>query len=656
MTSGSRPFQGENLYLLCHSILRDPMRSLPSTVPTGLATVISRCLEKEPARRYASAGEVRAALEALTHGKEESIAVPPAVAPKRRYLKLGLAVGAVLVAAGLLAAVASRDSFWKRSPLGNLTTGAVPSRVLLSVLPPVGRGDASQSAFESGLADTLSTRLGELSARHPLVVIPMNETLEKRVTTVDAARQEFGVNLVLVLNVQHAANDVRVNYALVDARSHQQVRSGTITASAGDPFALQDQVFESVAAAMELQLAPQEKQTYSSHGTTQPAAYDFYVQGLGYLQDYVVPEKVDNAITLFRRAMEKDPGYAAASAGLGEAFFRKYQLTHDNQWADAAVGSCQKAAQLGANLASAHSCLGRVFSARGNNEQAAAQYRRSIELEPTSDDAYAGLAAAYESLNRTDEAEQLFKHAISVRPAYWATYNWLGLFYMRHARYDDAASMFSQVISLVPDSFTGYQNLGAIRTDQGKYAEAIPILEQSLNIRPSAGAQSNLGFAYFQMRRYADSARNFEQAVKLDDKNYEMWGNLADAYYWTPGRRGEAAAAYQTAINLGNQELRLNPNNPELLGYVALYHAMRGERKPALEQLEASLRLQPKSPDLLLNAGIAYQQLGETNRALTALEKAVALGVTPEVLRDTPTFDTLRNNPRFQVLIRSQTK
>jgi eukaryotic-like serine/threonine-protein kinase len=160
-----------------------------------------------------------------------------------------------------------------------------------------------------------------------------------------------------------------------------------------------------------------------------------------------------------------------------------------------------------------------------------------------------------------------------------------------------------------------------------------------------------LGTAHFQMRQYAQSAADFEQAVKLDPKKYVMWGNLADAYYWTPGRRADAAAAYATAISLAEENLRLNPKDASLLGYLAEFHAMRGERKPAVERVEASLRLQPKSPDLLLNAGIVYQQLGDTARALDVLEKAVALGVTPETLRDTPNFDALSKNPRFQALI-----
>jgi serine/threonine protein kinase/tetratricopeptide (TPR) repeat protein len=650
IATGTRPFYGENLYLLCNSILRDAPRPLPPQVPANLSVVISRCLEKEPTRRYQRAGEVRAALEALTPSLEVG-AQPVRPAPKR-FLRVASAVAALLILS-VLGLLASRGGkLWKHR-----TSLAVSSPVLLSVLPPQSTGDASQAAFGNGLADTLNSRLGELSARHRIAVIPMNQTLEKGVRTVEGARQEFGVNLVLVLNVQRAIDEFRVNYGLVDARTRQQVRSGTITAPASDPFGLQDRVFESVAAAMELQLAPQEKQSVTSRGTAEPAAYDFYVQGRGYLQDYVVPEKVENAITLFRRALEKDPAYAAATAGLGEAFWRKYKLTHDPQWVDAASVNCQRAAELGPALAAAHTCLARVYSTRGDYEKAAEQFRRSIELEPSSDDAYGGLATAYEKLGRLAEAEQAFKQAISARPAYWATYNWLGLFYMDHARYEDAVSMFSHVISLAPDSFTGYYNLGAVRILQGQYPEAVPLLQKSLSIRRTADALSNLATAYFQMHRYADSAAQFEQAAQLDPKNYVFWGNLGDAYYWATGRRAEASAAYQQAIMVGEEKLRLNPHEASLLSSLAMYHAMRGERKSALDNLDASLRLQPKSPGLLLNAGITYQQLGDSKRALDALAEAVSLGISPQVLRDTPNFDALRDNPRFVSLLQThQTK
>jgi tetratricopeptide (TPR) repeat protein len=211
--------------------------------------------------------------------------------------------------------------------------------------------------------------------------------------------------------------------------------------------------------------------------------------------------------------------------------------------------------------------------------------------------------------------------------------------------------MYSQVVSLAPDSFTGYYNLGGVRILQGRYAEAIPLLEQSLSIRATADARSNLATAYFQMRHYPEAAKHFEEAVRLDEKNYLLWGNLGDAYYWAPGRRAEAARAYGRAIALGEEKLRINPRDAEVLSSLALYHAMEGERKPALDNLDAALRLKPKSPELLFNAGIVYQQLGDTQRALEALDKAVAGGISPATLGDTPNFDGLRANPKFLRLI-----
>ena len=645
MISGTRAFEGANLFLLCNAILRDPPRPLPPIVPAGLKTVVSRCLEKEPERRYRRAGEVRAALETVNLSIDQGV-VPPQAAKVFRLWPVLIALFLLVLATVWI--FTTRNS--KAYPDAK-SAEAMPARVLLGVLPPVSGDDPVQSAFDMGLVDTLNSRLGDLSTRHSLSVIPMSSMIEKRVTTIDGAREQFGVNLVLVLKIQRATGNARVNYALVDARSRQQMRSGTITASLADPFALQDQVFEKVATSLELQLEPQEKQSLASHGTTEPAALDFYTQGRGYLQDYVVPEKVQNAITLFGRALEKDPNYAAATAGLGEAYSRKFQLTHDHQWADAAVSTCQKASQLGPNLAAARSCLGRAFSSEGSYEKAAEQYRRALDLDPGSDEAYGGLATAYEKLGRLEGAEKLYKQAITVRPAYWATYNWLGLFYMSHARYDEAAAMFSQVTLLAPDSFIGFYNLGGVRVLQGQYGEAIPFLERSLSIRPTANALSNLGTAHFQMRLYAESATDFERAVKLDSKSYEIWGNLGDAYYWTPGRRGEAISAYGTAISLGEESLRHNPHDAQLAAYLGQYHAMRGEQKPAFDQIRVALRLQPNSPDVLLASAIVYQQFGDRNRALSAMEKAVSLGITPQTLHDTPNFAALSDNPRFLALI-----
>src|SRR4029077_5300949 len=535
MATGTRPFRGENLYRLCTAIIQEPMPPLPRNVPAGLAAVIKRCLQKEPSRRYQRASELRAALEALEISGTTVVPTPPATkttgtAPKSLWW-IAMGVGALLLV-GVGLAMLSRNNGATKTPARAAIS--VPERVQLAVLPPSGGTGSEDSAFNDGLVETLTSRLTALTEKHPLAVIPASEVRARNVTTVDAARAEFGINLGLVVSVQHSAGQERVNYSLVDASSHQQLRGGTITAPRGDPFAVQDQVSESVTQALELELQPQEKRALQAHGTTEPAAYDFYLQGRGYLQDYVKPENVENAIKVFNYALKKDPAFAAANAGLGEAYWRKYQLTHDKEWANAAIENCRKGAERDAALAAAHICLGRVFVGTGNYEKALEEYRRGVELEPTNDAAHGGLAYAYEQLNQLDDAEKTFRQAIAVRPNYWATYNWLGLFYQRHARYEDAVAMYLQVVSLAPDSFTGYYNLGGVRILQGKYSEAIPLLERSLASRKTTEATSNLGTAYFQLRRYTDAAAAFEQSTQLDPQNYLIWGNLGDAYYWAP--------------------------------------------------------------------------------------------------------------------------
>ncbi|MGC1438929.1 MAG: tetratricopeptide repeat protein, partial [Terriglobales bacterium] len=197
----------------------------------------------------------------------------------------------------------------------------------------------------------------------------------------------------------------------------------------------------------------------------------------------------------------------------------------------------------------------------------------------------------------------------------------------------------------------GYSNLGISYLLRGDYADASPALEHSLEIRPTAEACSNLGTAYFQLRRYSDAARIFEKAVTLDNHNYEVWGNLADAYYWAPGERAKAKAAYQTALGLAVKSVAVNPRDPSLLGFIADYYAMLGKREPALTYINKALRIAPKSADLLATAALVFNQVGDSEDALSCLERAVAAGYSKTSLRDTPNFDNLRDQSRLRRLL-----
>jgi serine/threonine-protein kinase len=659
MAAGVKPFSGDNLYRLCTGIINEPIPALPETVPLGLVAVIRRCLEKEPSRRYQRAGELRAALEALEPSSAVGI-----VSTAREKPKLGL-VRRVAAAAALALIIAGAWWLAKRSSnatktsiavTGAVTGNVVGERVQLAVISPDTNSLASEGAFDSGLVDTLTSGLTELSERHHLAVIPPSEMRAHHVQTLDAARQEFGVNYGLMLNIQRAAGQVRVNYSLVDARSHEQLRGGTITAAATDPFALQDQVSARVTELLKLELEPQEKKTLSAHGTSEPAAYDFYLRGLGYLQNYDKEENVDNAISVFRHALEKDSGFAGAYAGLGQAYWQKFEHTHENHLVSDATKACQIALEKDPTLTQGHTCLGHVYQGTGKYELAAAEYQQASKSEPTLDAVQTGLARAYESLNRLQEAEQSYKAVIALRPDYWAGYNRLGIFYLRHGRLEEAAQMYTQVASLVPDSFVGFANLGITRIQQGRYSEAIEPLNQSLKIRKTGDGMSNLATAYFQSGRYADAARSLEEATTLDANNYEIWGNLGDAYYWAPGMRERAAGVYRKALDLGEEQRKVNPRDAHMLSYLAEYHAMLGEKQKAQLLIGEAEKLAARDPEVLYYAAMVYVQAGDKRKSLDKLESAVAAGYPTAGVRDTPNFSVLQNDPRFRALISQEHK
>jgi len=193
--------------------------------------------------------------------------------------------------------------------------------------------------------------------------------------------------------------------------------------------------------------------------------------------------------------------------------------------------------------------------------------------------------------------------------------------------------------------------LGGTYVQQGRYQQAIEALDRSIAIRPSPSAYNNLGMAYFGLRRYPEAASNFEEARKIEPANYLYWGNLSFAYSWMPGKRAEATAAVRQAATLAQKSRAVNPRNSTLLGRLAIYHAKLGERESALACLRDGLAIAPKDSSLLLKAALVYSELGEVDRTLDWLQQALTAGLSAGAIRDTPDFDKLRDDPRFQKLV-----
>jgi serine/threonine protein kinase/tetratricopeptide (TPR) repeat protein len=644
-STGQRPFDSRISSGLISDILnKSPIspRQRNSNLSPGFESIVLRCLAKEPRQRYQRASELRVALE--TFQGSGTIPVRMQIAKSRSFKVF--AVATLLIATMLVGTEIWRSS--KRTPKVN---AALANQ--LAVLPLNSKdGDSETLAFDNGLVETLTSRLTQLGKNHPLEVVPASEIRARGVTNLQEAREQFGATMGLQLNVERSGQLVRVNYALVDTKLHRQLGGGTITAPASDPFSLEDKVADSIVKSLEIELQPQEEQVLTAHGTTQPTAYDYYLQGRGYLQEPQKSENLDSAITVFGHALEQDPRYALAVAGLGEAYWRHYELDKENHWASQAKASCEKAIAMDANQAESHACLGTVYEGTGKYDDAVSEYRRAVELEPTNDDAIRGLASAYASLGSTDEAEKTLQIAIGVRPQYWANYNSLGALYVSEGRYEEAAKMFAQVIGLAPDSFRGYSNLGATYIRLGRYPEAIKSLQDSIKIRPTESALSNLGTAFYSIRQFDSAGKNYSEATKLNDQNYVIWGNLADSYYYS-GNHADAKLAYQKAVSLAERRLEVNPRDASVLSNTAGYYAMLGKRQEAFGYMNRALELSGrKDPEVLFEAAMVHNQFGETSAALEWLEKARRAGFSPTTISDAPALDNLHSNGQFQDILR----
>jgi serine/threonine protein kinase/tetratricopeptide (TPR) repeat protein len=653
MLGGRHPFHGSNVTVITAHILdeREAARihSTEHKIPPRVAAIIARALKKDPARRYSSARDFRHDLEAVRHGGRPA-RVGHRTAPV--WLWYLIPVLAAILLAVLIPPVRSRvAALWK--PRGPSPAATAPAEApILAILPPQVNGTSPElRAFADGLSATVAAKLSGLSENHEIEVIDTAQVNKAAASaSPNQALKTLGANLSLQVNVQQSGDMNRAIWKLTNVKTGQTLAQQSLTAPRSDPFSIEDHVADGVVSALRINLRPEEKAAFAKHGTTQPVAYDYFLQGRGYLDDISRPEHITNAITVLDRALELDPYYGRAFAARGEAYWRNYEFTKQRKWIDEAKSDCSKSISLGNAGVDGHLCLGLVAAGTGDYQQAASEYQKAIELDPTNDEGYIGLGNAYTRLNKLADAERIYQQTLAQKPNSLRATERLGLFYLQQAQYANAVDLFQKAIHLAPESYLNYSNLGASYIYLGDYPQAISAFEQSIKLRPTAGAYSNLGTAYYQSRRFADAARNYQEALKFDEKSSDLWGNLADAYLYS-GQKPKAVEAFKKQLTLINEQLQVNPNDAERHGDAAACYAILGDRQNAVAHLSRSLELGHGDKDLLFNAAVVYNDLGDTGVALEWLQKAFTAGYSSSVVRDSPEFDNLRSNPQFQELL-----
>jgi serine/threonine-protein kinase len=637
MSTGKSPFGDLTGGRLMAAILEQPPpapRSLNAKISVGLERVILRALEKDPGERYQSAGDLRIDLNSLATGTMPVYAKPAS----RRWVWWSLAVAVVIV-------LAVAGVWWK----GWRVDPAVSGDQVMAVLPFESvANDAATNALGAGLSETLTAKLVQASDEGHLQFVSTRDLIAQGVKTEVQAQREFGTDLVLEGSFQQFGDQLRINCSLVDSHTHLQRAARTVTGSAGDPFRLQDMLVEQVVEMLPKALGPVKQANLRSHPDMSPAAYDLYLRGRGYLEF----RNIDRAIAEFERATEVDANYAPAHAALGITYTRGFQRENRGKdWLEKAQAQCERALAITPQLAEGHTCLGNVYFSKGRYEDAVQEFQRSLDLDHDSEGTLGLLAEANQKLGNVGAAEEAYRKAIALRPNYWGVYSSFGSFYYDQARYADAANMFRKAIQLAPQYYLGYSNLGAMNLLQGQYQDAVDASKKSIALRPTADAYGNLGTAYFGLHRYQDSAEAFQSGLKINQNDWQNWGNLGDALYQLPSRRSEALAAYRKAIELSTARLEVNPRDASILAYVADYYAMLDRESEGKRSLALALEIAPKNGEVLFHAAILYNHFDDVAQTLTFLQRAVQAGWSRSQIRDTPDFEHLKNNPRLQALL-----
>ncbi len=664
MLTGEKPFQADSVPTLLYKIVHEQppqARALRPEVPEALNALVRKCLEKKRDDRPQRTVEIGDALNGIRRTIESmdgsdsttrTMAISWVAARglfTRRAFWLWMLLPVILLAMLLKPAILERPIEWWRAR-------AFPGEKKLAVLSFTNFGtNPTTQAFCDGLMETLTSMLTQLEDFHgSLWVVPASEV--RSIKSPAEARREFGANLAITGSLHRSGDQVRVTVNLVDASRGRNLASRVIDAQMEDLTNLENGVLGQVADMLEVELQPRARNLLRVSNTKVAGAYDYYLQGRGYLYRFDRPENSDNAVAAFEKALEKDSHYALAYAGLGEAYLAKYSLNKDGQWLERAMTSGQQAIALNSYLAGPHVTMGIIFRITGRYEQAIEEFKTALNLDPLNADAYRELATAYDNSNQLDEAEKTYRRAIDLRPSSWLSYKDLGVFYVGHSRYRDAEQPYLKMISLTPDNDWAYRNLGTLYQLEGRNNEAEEMLKKAIGLKPTVEAYANLAALYYFEGRYADAVSMNKLALDLPDGriNSVVWGNLADAYRWTPGMNDQAPQAYQHAIHLAEDRLVLNPKNVNATIGLAVYWAKLGDRRKALEYLAEARRLAPTYMHVLFQSVLVYELTGQRKLALEALQDALRAGYSKqEVLRE-PELAKLRQDPHFQRLIDSQ--
>ncbi len=483
MLAGTPPFQGSTGQSILARHAVDPvpsLRTVRATIPVGVEAAITRALAKSPADRFATMAGFALALTRAATGPTAMVthAVPSASHERRhrRWGRIGWTLAAGLVAIGLITSVravsSNKGAELRAAELSIRSLGVAPLENLT--------GDSTQTYLAQGVTDQLIANLAQIAS---LTVIKLPQRRGDR-APVDIARERgVDIDAVLAGSFQRAGDEVRITAQITLAGTERAIWARSYTGQLGDMLNLQDSVVRAVADTIRVSLTPRDSSRLSAaKKQIDPAAYEAYVRGAS-SYGRATGAGFRKAIGFFREAIRLEPTYALAYSGLSSCYAELgyFALERPGETFPKARSAAEKALELDPALGQAYANIGRIdhiyawdFAAADRN------YRRAIELNPQTAAVHLSYETYLSAMKRSEEAIAEGKRSIELDPLFILYRAAAARPYYNARRYPEAIAQAKQ--ALAEDSTFSRARfwLGLAYEQTSKLPEAIRELEATV--------------------------------------------------------------------------------------------------------------------------------------------------------------------------------
>src|SRR5438552_4316405 len=539
----------------------------------------------------------------------------------------------------------------------------------IAVLPFQNLSDEKENAyFADGVQDDILTNLSKIG---DLKVISRMSVMSYRGDALRNAREigkALGVATLLEGSVRRSGNRVRVNVQLINANNDEHIWAEDYDRDLTDVFAIQTDLAQKIASALQAKLSPNEKARLDRRPTKDSDAYLLYVQAHGYANR---PDRFRDtslkAEELFEQAIKLDRNFAAAYAGLSTVESRLYHGSEPiPAHREKARLNAEESLRLQPNLPEGHLALGfSYYYGDRDYERALSEFEIAKRDLPNEADAYSAIAAIQRRQGKWVESTANFEKAVSLDPKNANVLFNLGLNYMAQRDFETADKIFDRAIAVDPQAFASRGMKSALAI---AWKGDVGFVEKQLSLVPGDFDPDGLVTAarvgtLMLQRKFADALQLVQQ-FRGETLRYPDTGPCPKAFlegrlYLYQGDKTKAQAAFERAKPVAEQLVRDAPGDPGRHVQLGAVLAGLGLKEEAINEGRKAVESVPESQDAFegpqATAALAeiYALVGEYDEAFRLLDHLLKVpnGLTVPALKLDPVWDPLRKDPRFQTLI-----